>query len=108
MESPWDSQGAKHTLEWCEIPKAQTRTLKNARLQVFGLLSAGFRGLSGTGPEVAKLEYTTFILPTLTYGLEALVMEPKEIKKNSIPSTVPQGDIGLESIDNECSLKYNH
>jgi hypothetical protein len=41
-------------------------------------MGAGFHGLNGIGPEVASLVYRTYVLPTLTYGLQALVLSDKE------------------------------
>ena len=59
------------------------KRLKDARSQVFSLLGTGFRGFNGAGPEVARLEYNTYILPTYLYGLEALVLERKELQQLS-------------------------
>ena len=55
------------------------KRLVDAKTQIFSLLSSGFRGLNGTGPEVARLEYNTYVIPTLLYGLEAVVLDKCEL-----------------------------
>ena len=55
--------------------------IKQARRAAFKLRGAGLVGLVGVGPEVATVEYTTYVIPTLLYGLEALTLERKEIDK---------------------------
>ena len=52
--------------------------IKSARKTVFSLLGAGFYGLHGTGPKIGMLKYRTYVLPTLLYGLEALVLGKDE------------------------------
>ena len=36
-------------------------------------------GFNGTGPEVGAIQYKTYVLPTLLYGLEAVVLQSDEI-----------------------------
>ena len=43
---------------------------KSARKATYSLC-----GLEGVGPEVALLEYDTYIIRTMLYGLEALVLD---------------------------------
>ena len=42
-------------------------------------MGAGLHGLNGTGPEVANIQYETYITPTLLYGLEVLVLSKPEL-----------------------------
>ena len=55
--------------------------IKQARRAAFKLRGAGLVGLVGVGPEVATIEYATYIIPTLLYGLEALTLERKDMDK---------------------------
>ena len=54
--------------------------VSKARRAAYSLMGAGFHGYNGVGPEVASIQYTTYIVPTLLYGLEALVLEDKELQ----------------------------
>ena len=54
--------------------------IKDARRTAYSLLGAGLCGLNGSGPEVGITIYTTYVLPQLLYGLEALVLNENEIK----------------------------
>ena len=51
-----------------------------ARRSSYSLMGVGFYGLNGTGTEIASLQYKTYVLPTLLYGLEALVLERQELE----------------------------
>jgi len=51
-----------------------------ARRAAYSLMGAGFHGMNGVGPEVAAIQYATYIIPTLLYGLEALVIEENELQ----------------------------
>ena len=55
--------------------------IKGARRAAYKLRGAGLVGYIGVGPEVALVEYSTYIIPTLLYGLEALVLSSKEVAK---------------------------
>ena len=54
--------------------------VKKARQTSYNLMGAGMHGLNGTGPAVAMIQYTTYVLPTLLYGLEALVLDADDIQ----------------------------
>jgi len=57
--------------------------VKSARRTAYSLMGAGMHGLNGIGPEIAALQYATYVLPTLIYGLETLTLNPNEIKSLS-------------------------
>ena len=54
--------------------------IKRARKAAYSLVGVGLHGLDGVVPDVALLEYDTYIIPTmlLVYGLEALVLDKKD------------------------------
>ena len=54
--------------------------IKSARQAAYKLMGAGLHGLNGVGPDVALEEYRTYVMPILTYGLEALVLERNELE----------------------------
>jgi hypothetical protein len=54
--------------------------VQTARRAAYSLMGAGFHGLNGTGPEIATLQYKTYVLPTLLYGLQALVLKDSELE----------------------------
>ena len=54
--------------------------VKGAGHPSYSLMGAGFDGLNGTGIEVASLQYKPYMLLTLLYGLEALVLERHELE----------------------------
>ena len=54
--------------------------ITSARRTVFSLLGAGFTGLNGMGPATALKCYTTYVVPVLTYGLEAVVLTNVDLK----------------------------
>ena len=56
------------------------KRVKKARQTSYSLMGAGMHGLNGTGPAVAMIQYTTYVLPTLLYGLEALVLDADDIQ----------------------------
>ena len=43
-------------------------------------MGAGFHGLNGVGPEVSRHIWSIYVRPRLTYGLEALILSPVDIK----------------------------
>ena len=43
-------------------------------------MGVGFHGYNSMGQEVALIQYTTYIVLTLLYVVEALVLEVKELK----------------------------
>ena len=55
----------------------------NARRAMYSLMGAGLHGLNGVGPEVAMVQYNTYVLPTLLYGLEALILNHSEVEELS-------------------------
>ena len=54
--------------------------VKSARRATYSLMGAGLHGLNGVGPEVALMQYKIYVIPILLYGLESLVLNPKEIE----------------------------
>jgi hypothetical protein len=54
--------------------------VQSARRAAYSLMGAGMHGLNGVGTEVAINQYAAYILPILTYGLEALVLNTKELE----------------------------
>jgi hypothetical protein len=48
--------------------------VKGARRAAYSLMGAGMHGLNGVGPEVAFIQYSVYITPTLLYGLDALII----------------------------------
>ena len=54
--------------------------VRSARGTAFSLMGAGFHGLNGVGAEVAKVQYNTYVIPTLLYGLEALIVSDNELE----------------------------
>ena len=55
--------------------------IKSARATIMSLLPTGMRGYNGAGLEVCTLKYKVYVIPTLLYGLEALVLTKKEVTK---------------------------
>ena len=53
--------------------------IKTARRTVYALMGAGMYGLNGISPVTSKKLIDIYILPRLTYGLECLVLTPKEL-----------------------------
>ena len=45
-------------------------------------MGAGLCGLDSVGPDGALLKYDTYVIPTMLYRLEALVLDTKDINKN--------------------------
>ena len=57
-----------------------TNRVTKARKTAYSLMGAGLHGLNGAGPLVALMMHITYVIPTLLYGLEALVLSAEEIK----------------------------
>ena len=55
--------------------------IQDARRAAYSLMGAGLCGLNGSGAEVSIMLYTTYVVPTLLYGLEALVLSEKETER---------------------------
>lgn len=53
--------------------------IKSARRTSYGLMGAGFHQLSGVGPEVGRHLHSTYAVPRLIYGLEALILTKPEM-----------------------------
>ena len=53
--------------------------VKEARRSAYSLMGAGLCGLNGSGVEVALMLYSTYIIPVMLYGLEALVLQESEL-----------------------------
>jgi hypothetical protein len=51
--------------------------IKEARRALYRLAGAGLHGLNGVGPKVSTHMLNVYILPILTYGLEALTLDSK-------------------------------
>ena len=49
--------------------------INSARNACYAMRDAGLHGLNGAGPEIAMAQYAHYVLPTLLYGLEALVIK---------------------------------
>lgn len=59
-----------------DSPKATISSrIKEARRALYRLAGAGLHGLNGVGPRVSIHMFSIYVLPILTYGLEALVLE---------------------------------
>ena len=58
--------------------------IQDARRASYSLMGAGLCGLNGSGAEVSIMLYTTYIIPTLLYGLEALVLSERELERLEI------------------------
>ena len=71
--------GIQRTSDGRNIMTVEAR-LKTARRTSYALMGAGLYGLNGTGPEVARHLWKIYIIPRLTYGLEALNLTHVEIK----------------------------
>lgn len=58
--------------------RSNTETIGNrittARRTCYSLMGAGLHGLNGVGPEVGRHLLSIYVLPRLTYGLEALIL----------------------------------
>ena len=52
-----------------------------ARRVAYRLRGVGLVGYIGVGSDVAIIEYNTYVIPTLLYGLKALVLDRKEVEK---------------------------
>ena len=61
--------------------KAIANRIQKARRTSYSLMGAGLHGLNGTGPMVALLQYQTYVLPALLYGLEVLVLRDSETEQ---------------------------
>lgn len=57
--------------------------IKAARRAAFGLMGAGLYGLNGVGAEIAVLQYNIYVIPTMLYALEALVLSDTEMGRMS-------------------------
>ena len=55
----------------------------STRRAMSSLMGAGLHGLNGIGPEVAMVQYDTYVIPTLLYGLEALHLSDKDLEELS-------------------------
>ena len=47
----------------------------------FSLLGAGYYGVNGVGPCVASFQYKAYVVPTLLYGVEAIVPNTDDLKR---------------------------
>ena len=59
--------------------------INDARQAASSLRGAGMHGLNGVGLEVVIDEYATYVLSSLLYGLEALVLERNELEVGYLP-----------------------
>ena len=69
-----------HRTSDCSNKNTVEDRMKGARRAAYQMRDSGLRGLNGAGPEVAMAEYNQYVTPTLMYGLEALVLEAKEVE----------------------------
>ena len=56
------------------------KRIKEARRAMYRLAGAGLYGLNGVGPMVSLHMFNVYILPILTYGLEALILKDDDYK----------------------------
>ena len=54
--------------------------VQSGRRAAYSLMNAGFHSLNGAGPQVSLLQYNTYVVPTMLYGLEALVLSESEVE----------------------------
>ena len=54
--------------------------ITSARRTAYSLFGAGFHGINGVGTEVIHKQWTSCVRPVLTYGLEALILDVKELE----------------------------
>ena len=57
-----------------------TARIKVARRTVYSLMGAGLYGLNGVNPTVSKHLVDIYVLPRMTYGLEALTVTSKDLQ----------------------------
>jgi len=70
------------------IPRSATNSMQpilekrmsSARRAAYSLFGAGFHGLNGVGPEAIRKQWVAYIQPTLSYGLESLLLKDTDIK----------------------------
>ena len=55
------------------------QSVKTSRQAAYSFMCAGFNGLNGIEPEIALIQYKMYVLPTLLYRLEALVLGKEEL-----------------------------
>ena len=55
----------------------------SARRAMYNIMGSGLHGLNGVSPEVAMVQYDTYVIPTLLYGLEALHLSDKDLEELS-------------------------
>ena len=55
--------------------------MKKARRTAYGLMSAGFHGNNGLDPSTSIHILKTYVIPTITYGLEVLIPDKKNITR---------------------------
>ena len=54
-----------------------SKSVQSGRRAAYKLMGAGFSGVNGISPFYTRCMVTTYVMPCLTYGLEAMVMEDK-------------------------------
>jgi hypothetical protein len=55
--------------------------IKKARRTAYSLMSAGFHGNNGLDPSTSIHILKTYVIPTITYGLEVLIPDKKNITR---------------------------
>ena len=55
--------------------------IKKARRTAYSLMSAGFHGNNGLDPSTSIHILKTYVIPTITYGLEDLIPDKKNITR---------------------------
>ena len=55
--------------------------IKKARCTAYSLMSAGFHGNNGLDPSTSIHILKTYVIPTITYGLEVLIPDKKNITR---------------------------
>ena len=63
------------------IKNTVDENIKKARRTAYSLMSAGFHGNNGLDPSTSIHILKTYVIPTITYGLEVLIPDKKNITR---------------------------
>jgi hypothetical protein len=74
--------GIKHSkTDKKNIMNTVDENIKKARRTAYSLMSAGFHGNNGLDPSTSIHILKTYVIPTITYGLEVLIPDKKNITR---------------------------